>query len=53
MEWHRIRKEERTKKEKEQNHVTMEEDGVVYLCYDLEGSKNTSRASQSRNFAEE
>ena len=30
----------------------MEEDGVVYLCYDLEGSKNTSRASQSRNFAD-
>ena len=52
MERHRIRKVEKTKKKKRFNHETMEEDVVVYLGFDLERSKNTSRASQSRNFAE-
>ena len=35
------------------NHETMREDVVVYLGFDLERSKNTSRSSKSRNLAEE
>ena len=31
----------------------MREDVVVYLGFDLERSKNTSRSSKSRNLAEE